>query len=63
MSDPTAAAPFPMALEEFCARRSSDDKRIELIGGFFHVEKRAGHLRDTEANFNARFQAFANAPA
>lgn len=58
-----AASDFPLSLSEFCQRLSGADKRVELIGAFHHAEKSAGHGQDTEGNFRARFEAFANQPA
>jgi hypothetical protein len=49
---------FPLTLDEFCARLSNTDKRVELIGGFHHSERAAGHAKDTEAAFQSRFVAF-----
>lgn len=54
---------FPLALEEFCARLSGDDKRVELIGGFHRTEKAAGRNKDTESAYKARYAVFANQPA
>lgn len=60
-----AVAPgnFPLTIEEFCSRLSLTDRRVALIGGFCHAEKRAGRVRDTADKFDARFKAFAGAPA
>lgn len=58
-----ATGDFPLSLDEFCARLSASDKRIELIGAFHHVEKLAGNGQDTEGNFRARFEAFVTQPA
>lgn len=63
-----AAAPaeqkaFPLTLDEFCTQLSQSDKRVELIGGFHHVERKNGRVRDTEAAYRARFDAFVKAPA
>lgn len=69
MATQEAAAPvqevatsFDVSLNEFCARLSATDKRVELIGGFHHVEAKAGHLTDAEAGFMERFVAFCNQP-
>jgi hypothetical protein len=58
-----AAGDFPLSLDEFCQRLSTTDKRVELIGAFYHVEKAAKRGNDTSGNFTARFQAFVNQPA
>lgn len=57
-----AATSFPMTLDEFCARLSQSDRRVELIGAFHFDEKRNKRVKDTEANFRARFDAFINKP-
>ena len=60
-----AAAPdaFPLAIDEFCARLSISDRRVELIGAFHTVEKAAGRVKDLESAFAERFAAFVNQPA
>jgi hypothetical protein len=62
MSDTDNAAPetFPVLVDEFCTDLSAHDRRPELIYAFSKDEKRKGHLRDTAANFQARFAAFAS---
>lgn len=57
-----AAAPEQLTLDEFCTRLSKDDKRVELIGGFYHSETAAGRIKDAESEFQARFAAFATKP-
>lgn len=53
-----------MTLDEFCLRMSDRkvDGRVELIHGFAFTERKAGHVKDAESNFKARFVAFANKP-
>lgn len=58
-----APAPFQITLNEFCARRSKTDNRVELISGFHHSEASASRLKDTEDAYAARFEQFINAPA
>ncbi|MBE0436222.1 MAG: hypothetical protein IBX56_10510 [Methylomicrobium sp.] len=53
---------FKMTLDEFCARLSQDDKRVELIGGFHFSEKRAKRLNDTESAYRVRFEEFLKTP-
>jgi len=62
---PTPDAPdaFPLAIDEFCARLSVSDRRVELIGAFHAVEKAAGRIKDLESAFAERFAAFVNQPA
>lgn len=68
--DKTADAPVvvnqasqPLTLNEFCTRLSQSDSRVELIGAFHSVEKRAGHFKDFESAYQARFTTFINQPA
>lgn len=49
---------YPLSLEEFCARLSAQDRRVEMIGGFYADERRAGQNMDREINFRERFAAF-----
>lgn len=58
-----APASFKLTLDEYCARRSQTDRRVELIGAFHHSEKVAGRVKDDEAAFDARLDEFANKPA
>ncbi len=58
----SSSAAFPLTLDEFCTRLSQNDKRVELIGGFYADEKSAGHTKDTEANYKKRLNNFANKP-
>ena len=53
-----------MTLDEFCTRMSSRkvDGRIALIHGFAHTERKAGHVKDLEENWKARFKTYANQP-
>jgi hypothetical protein len=57
------AADFHVTLDEFCARLSGTDRRVELIGAFFKGEQAAGSNKDAEAAYSARFVAFCNQPA
>ena len=59
---PTPITEFPLALDEFCTRLSSDDSRVELIGAFNHAERVAGRNNDLATNYASRFVAFANQP-
>lgn len=59
---PAAAAPADVTLDEFCTRLSLTDKRVELIGGFHHVEKKHRRFKDAEPKYRARFEAFVNKP-
>lgn len=68
-SSPPASSAAPAArpvekvsIDEFCARLSVGDKRVELIGAFNVAEKRARRASDTEAAYRARYQAFINKP-
>lgn len=61
---PDAAAPAPseVTLHEFCVRLSVTDRRPELIGGFEFTERVAGRVKDTEAAFQSRYDAFVIKP-
>lgn len=52
-----------VSLTEFCTRLSASVKRPELIGAFHSVEKSAGRISATDAEFRRRYDAFCNAPA
>lgn len=52
-----------LSLNEFCARLSTTDKRVELIGGFEHQERVAGRRSDTEESYSKRYTEFLNKPA
>lgn len=55
--------PEQLALDEFCARLSENEKRYTLIAGFHSGEIKARRLRDTASAYEARFAAFINQPA
>lgn len=67
-TETTAAAPvqlgepadYPMPLDEYCARRSATDRRVELIGAFHHDERHHGRLKDTTAAYDERLGVFGN---
>lgn len=54
---------FALTLDEFCIRLSKTDRRVELIGGFNAVERQAGRIKDTEANYLDRYHVFIKQPA
>ncbi len=54
---------FPLTVAEFCARLSSTDRRVEMIGAFHAFEKAAGRIKDVESAYRARYADFCNAPA
>jgi len=54
---------YALTLDEFCKQLSTKDKRVSLIGGFYASEKSSGKLKDTVANYSARYQAFSQQPA
>lgn len=58
MVSSTVQAAFMITLEDYIRKLSLRDKRIELINGFYYTEKQAGHIKDYESNFQARFIAF-----
>lgn len=59
----SAVFEYPLTLSEFCARLSTNDKRVELIGGFEFSERVAGRFKDVESAYLARFNKFINQPA
>lgn len=66
-STPVAApkkppTPVEVTLDEFCVRLSNTDKRVALISGFHYTEKVAGHLKDFEPNYKARYATFITQP-
>ena len=53
-----------ITLDEFCKKLSLSDKRVELIGGFFHYMKHQKKMeRATAAQFNNEYAAFCKLPA
>lgn len=58
-----AEAVEDVTLDEFCLRLSNTDRRVEMIGGFHSDEKRAGRVKDAEAAYSTRYQAFVHKPA
>lgn len=60
---PTAVdAAEQITLDEFCLSHSMVDRRVELLRGFHSAEVRAGHAKDLESEYLARFEAFATKP-
>jgi hypothetical protein len=51
-----------LTLDEFCARLSKTDKRVELIGGFFADAKKRGHNKDVDVGFLRAFAEYADRP-
>jgi hypothetical protein len=54
---------FDLTVQEFCVRASQSDGRVELLWAFHADEVRNGHVKDSDANFTARYAAFAGRPA
>ena len=53
-----------MNLTEFCKKLSLTDKRVELIGGFFHHMKFVKKVeKATDPQFRAYYDEFCNSPA
>jgi hypothetical protein len=62
---PAAAKPqpkFKVSLERWATKKSGTDKRVALIHGFVHTMKVAKRFRDFAANYDAAYEAYANAP-
>lgn len=51
-----------ITLTEFCTRLSMNDNRVEMIAGFEHAEKLAGHFKDIEPSYLSRFTVFTTKP-
>lgn len=52
------------SLTEFCKKLSLSDKRVELIGGFFHYMKHEKKMeRATIYEFEKQYAAFCSRPA
>lgn len=52
-----------VTLDNFCLSLSTRDRRVELIGAFHHSQKLSGQTFDTPANYQERYDDFANQPA
>jgi len=53
---------IPLSLDEFCARLSRRDRRVELIAAFhFHLRHQRNLTFATEPEFFAQFAAFTGA--
>lgn len=53
-----------ITLTEFCKKLSLSDKRVELIGGFFHYMKFTKKVERARAeDFQKQYTDFCNAPA
>lgn len=59
---PAAPDEFPIDLNEFCARLSGTDRRVELISGFHHAERSAGRVTDLPSAYTRRFGEFQTRP-
>jgi len=51
-----------LSLDEFCARLSKSDKRVELIGGFHADAKKRGQHKDFDVGFLRAFESYASRP-
>ena len=51
-----------LTLDEFCARLSKSDKRVELIGGFYSDAKKRGQNKDFDVGFLRAFESYAARP-
>jgi hypothetical protein len=58
MSNTPVQAAFQITLQEFMQKLSQRDSRVELINAFYYTERQAGHIKDFESEFQARFTAF-----
>lgn len=53
---------FQLGLDEFCARLSNSDTRVELIAGFHADEASKGRMKGFESDYRSRFEVFAKRP-
>jgi hypothetical protein len=51
-----------ITLRQFALETSVSDQRVALLHGFVFEEQVARRFKDTEANYAARFEAFATKP-
>jgi hypothetical protein len=52
-----------ITLDEFCKKRSLSDKRVELLGGFFHFMKNEKKItKATTAEFDGYLKDFESMP-
>lgn len=58
MSNTPVQDAFQITLQEFMQKLSQRDNRVELINAFYYTERQAGHIKDFESVFQARFIAF-----
>lgn len=63
IADAQQQAEFPLPIDEFCARLSLTDKRVELITAFARMESAAGRRKDVHSAYARRFGDFINQPA
>lgn len=54
----SADATTEVTIVEFCTALSMRDSRVELVGAFATIESRKGRLKDSEAAYQSRFEAF-----
>lgn len=57
-----APADAELTLDQFGLELSQRDTRVELLNAFVVLERSAGNHKDTEAGYQARFDAFLNKP-
>lgn len=57
-----ALAAQELTIDEYCARRSKTDRRVELLGAFHADEVANKRQKDFESAFDSRLQVFATKP-
>ena len=64
VSAPTPApSSFDLTLDEWCARESMTERRVELLAAFHFDERTSGGpAKDSAENFASRYAAFAVRP-
>lgn len=53
---------YDLTLDEFCQRRSANDRRVELLHGFRADQRAKGRVKDTETGWVAALNEFAARP-
>lgn len=60
VEDSAMSQPAEITLNEYVAKLSQRDRRVELVNAFYRSEKINGTVKDQESNFDARFVTFSN---
>lgn len=55
---PDGVDEFKISLDEYCAGRSVQDTRVEMIAAFHYTERAAGRVTDMPSEYEARFSVY-----